>query len=102
MKQRKKAEFYTDTEIIENTTIGQASRRNKGKYNAVYFINRPIVLQRDEFTCVVCGYKSKRQKGQVNDLEVHHIDPNGGSHTDNLQTVCLECHRRLTAIEQAI
>jgi predicted HNH restriction endonuclease len=48
----------------------------------------------------ICGYKSQRQRGDVNDLEVHHIDPVGGNGTDNLQTVCLNCHQRLKAIKQ--
>jgi hypothetical protein len=94
----RETEFYTDLEVIENTEIGQASRKNKGKYCLAFFYNRKVALWRDKYTCTICGYKSQRQKGDVNDLEVHHIDPNGGNDTANLQTVCLSCHQRLTAI----
>jgi hypothetical protein len=96
----RETEFYTDVEAIENTEIGQASRWNTGKYSQTYFHNRKVVFWRDNFTCTACGYKSQRRKGDVNDLEVHHVDPNGGYGTDNLRTVCLPCHYRLTAIQQ--
>lgn len=97
----RETDFYTDVEAIENTTIGQASRWNTGRYDQAYFHNRKVVLRRDEYTCTVCGYKSQRQKGDVHDLEVHHVDPNGDNSVDNLRTVCLPCHHRLTAILQA-
>lgn len=93
--------FYTDLEAIEKAEVGQASRWYTGKYSHVYFHNRKAVFWRDKYTCTVCGYKSQRQKGEVNDLEVHHLDPESGYDTDNLATVCLKCHRRLTAIQQA-
>jgi len=93
--------FYTDVEVIENTILGQVSRWNTGKYNQAYFNNRKLALQRDKYTCTVCGYKSQRQKGDVHDLEVHHIDPNGDNSVDNLCTVCLPCHHHLTAVQQA-
>jgi hypothetical protein len=91
------AGFYTDVEVISKAEIGQASRWYEGKYAIDYFHNRIKVFQRDNNTCTVCGYKSQRRKGDVNDLEVHHVDPDGGNDPDNLCTVCLSCHRRLTA-----
>jgi hypothetical protein len=97
----RETEFYTDAEIIENTKIGQATHWNTGKYGPEYLQNRKLALRRDKYTCRMCGYKSKRCKGDVHDVEVHHVDPKGGCGTDNLQTVCLPCHHRLTANEQA-
>jgi hypothetical protein len=91
------AGFYTDLEAISMAEIGQASRWYEGKYSITFFHNRINVFQRDNNTCTVCGYKSQRRKGDVNDLEVHHVDPDGGNDPDNLRTVCLSCHRRLTA-----
>ena len=93
----RETEFYTDVETIENTMIGQAIRRTEGKYGLTYFHNRKIVLRRDKFTCTKCGYKSQRQKGDVHDLEIHHINPEGDYKADNLQTVCIPCHQQLTA-----
>ena len=95
-KNHRETEFYTDVEAIEGTVIGHASRRNDGKYSFAHFVNRKEAFRRDRYTCTVCGYKSKRQKGDVNDLEAHHIDPQGGDGLANLQTVCLPCHQRLT------
>jgi group II intron reverse transcriptase/maturase len=95
----RETDFYTDAEVIENTQLGQASRWYAGRYGFTYFHNRRVVFQRDKHTCTVCGYRSQRQKGEVNDLEVHHINPDGGWNINNLQVVCLPCHHRLTAIQ---
>jgi len=92
---------YTDVEAIKGAVIGQASRWYIGKYSHLYFHNRKVVLARDKHTCTVCGYKSQRQEGDVNDLEIHHVNTEGGYGVDNLKTVCLPCHRRLTAMQQA-
>ena len=97
----RETDFYTDVEAIEDTRLGQISREDAGKYSLVYFHNREVAFLRDRYTCTVCGYKSQRRKGDVNDLEVHHIDPHGGYGVDNLRTVCLPCHHRLTAVRQA-
>jgi hypothetical protein len=97
----RETEFYTDVEAIEGTTLGPVSRWNRGKYNQAYFHNRKVVFRRDKYSCTVCGYRSQRQKGDVHDLEVHHVDPDGGDGEDNLQTVCLPCHYRLKAIQRA-
>lgn len=94
----RETEFYTDLETIVNTQIGQVSRWYIGKYSYMYFHNRKEVFKRDKYTCAVCGYKSQRRKGDVNDLEVHHKNPDGGWDMDNLQTVCLPCHYQLTTI----
>lgn len=97
----RRTDFYTDMEAIEGAELGQASRWYTGKYSHTYFHNRKVVFQRDNYTCTVCGYRSQRRKGEVNDLEVHHRDPDGGHSLDNLVTVCLPCHQRLSAISQA-
>jgi len=94
----RETEFYTDIEAIEETIIGKSSRWTEGKYNLAYFYNRKVVFQRDQYTCTECGYKSQRQKGDVHDLEVHHINADGDHRVDNLQTVCIPCHQQLTAI----
>jgi RNA-directed DNA polymerase len=94
----RETEFYTDLEAIERATIGQASCWQEGKYSQAYFHNRKLVLQRDQYTCTKCGYKSQRGKGEVHDLEIHHIDPDLDYKTNNLQTVCLPCHQQLTAL----
>lgn len=93
--------FYTDLEAITGATMGQASRRQTGKYTQAYFHNRKLAFQRDRYTCTVCGYQSQRQKGEVHDLEVHHRDPAGGYSLANLQTMCLSCHYHQTANQQA-
>ncbi len=88
-------------EAIEEAELGQASRWYTGKYSHTYCHNRKVVFHRDNYTCTVCGHRSQRRKGGVNDVEVHHRDPDGGHSLDNLVTVCLPCHQRLSAISQA-
>jgi hypothetical protein len=97
----RETEFHTDAEIVENTRAGQVAHWNLNKYGPGYLQNRKLALRRDRYTCTVCGYQSQRRKGEVHDLEVHHMDYQGGYGLDNLQTVCLPCHHRITASEQA-
>jgi len=92
----KDANIRTDLEVIVETDVDASSER-KRRYGPEFVINRKLALQRDRYTCTVCGYRSERGKGDVHDLEVHHIDPMGGSELDNLQTICLPCHLRLTS-----
>ena len=53
---------------------------------------RKLILERDNYTCIYCGYKS--DKYQI----VHHIDDNPtNDDEDNLQTVCQMCNLILHA-----
>jgi hypothetical protein len=93
-RNERETEFYSDTETIERTTLGQASRHKKGKYSLTYFINRKIAFERDKYTCTRCEYQSLRQKGEVHDLEIHHINDKEDNNLNNLMTVCLPCHHQ--------
>ena len=92
----KEADFRTDLAVIQETEVDLSSER-KRKYGPDYVISRKLALQRDRYTCTACGYRSERRKGEVHDLEVHHLDPMGGSGLDNLQTLCRPCHLRRTS-----
>ena len=51
---------------------------------------RDLVLERDNYTCQICGMKLN--------LQVHHILPRrlGGEHAEeNLVTLCCSCHRHI-------
>jgi RNA-directed DNA polymerase len=96
--QERETDFYTDTEAVLGATIGPRSQWIRGKYSFTYFQQRKLAFQRDQYTCTDCGYQSQRGKGEVHDLEAHHIDPEGGDLMDNLQTLCLPCHHKRTAI----
>ena len=58
---------------------------------------RPMILERDNFSCVGCGTKERKQL-LSNDmirtnLCVHHIDHNRATNTlQNLITLCRQCH----------
>lgn len=61
---------------------------------------REDVFKRDNYTCCACGIRAERME----DLECDHIIPisSGGAQFDkqNLQTLCLDCHRKKTARER--
>jgi 5-methylcytosine-specific restriction protein A len=56
---------------------------------------RMRVIQRDFGLCQVCKAKGLIRGGH----EVDHIMNAGGDDMDNLQTICVPCHRAKTQIE---
>jgi len=55
------------------------------------------VLERDNYTCQVCGFQANSWQ-EAQNLDVHHIVPvsKGGECLDpeNLITLCKKCHRK--------
>lgn len=78
-----------------------SDRKSWRQAKAKWCGNWIMALERDSFTCQICG--RKRTPGQrVRDmrfiLEVHHRDGSGETggknhNLDNLMTLCAECHR---------
>ena len=69
---------------------------DKGKfdYPRVFWKNKKIVLERDEFKCQCCGISQGELN--TNKLIIHHID--GDRHNNspsNLITLCNQCHMSL-------
>jgi 5-methylcytosine-specific restriction endonuclease McrA len=73
---------------------------------------RAMAIKRDKYTCVCCGAKQLKAKGQEIKVEVHHID--GILNWDKLinqvrkyllctpgklQTLCVQCHSKETKSE---
>lgn len=49
---------------------------------------RKIILERDNYTCYYCGFRSERHQ------EIHHLDHNHDNYDhSNLTTVCPLCHQ---------
>lgn len=76
-------EFVMDETMIATLSIG---RNDKG-----YAKFRKDVLERDEYTCQICGGNEK--------LEVHHIKPYAGyknlrTTVSNGITLCEKCHKK--------
>lgn len=60
-------------------------RRNKGSVQKAYRALRHSVLERDGFSCVLCG--------ETENLTVHHVNLNPESNEmRNLVTLCRKCH----------
>jgi predicted HicB family RNase H-like nuclease len=75
--------------------------KNPGEY--VNLRLRTEVLERDNYTCQMCGFSAgqKYQDGEVVRLEADHILPlaEGGQTTvDNLQTLCSRCNAGKKAV----
>ena len=61
------------------------------------------VLQRDNFTCRICGHKGDELEIRKHKILVHHLDGEGetgnNNHAlENLWTVCYDCHEGLHGI----
>lgn len=62
---------------------------------------RELLIQRDGFTCKICGLKGKYGNPGFDipgKLAVHHIIPNGSADLDNLITICKYCHNAVHAL----
>jgi len=44
--------------------------------------------QKKHYRCADCG----RSRQQAKEIDVHHIDPDGADHPDNLIGLCRRCH----------
>lgn len=70
-------------------------QRNRNEYKEW----RKTVLQRDNFTCVLCGYKSYTTIKGKSDIVADHIKPFAlyaklRLDIDNGRTLCVACHRQ--------
>jgi 5-methylcytosine-specific restriction endonuclease McrA len=73
-----------------------SKRGPKPKGNIHVNFNRIVCLERDNYTCQICGSKT-------NILQVHHKDDKGphisggkvNHNLDNLETLCIKCHHKL-------
>ena len=60
---------------------------------------RMEVLKRDNFTCVLCGYKSHTRIKGKSDINVDHIKPYAlypklRTELSNGRTLCIDCHKK--------
>jgi hypothetical protein len=90
----RETEYHTAEEVVALARV--VPKKVTERYDTLYFLRRKEAFRRDRYTCTACGYRSQRQKGEVHDLECHHIDPDGGNELTNLRTVCKPCHLILT------
>jgi len=47
---------------------------------------RKVVLERDDYTCRVCGHRALKY------MNVHHLEERGENTPENLITMCCACH----------
>lgn len=81
-----------DTHLMKNPSLVSEKVKHwayqKG-FNYGYSSRREAILNRDNYTCQVCGKKHTK-------LEVHHIkyrSQGGNDNENNLITLCEDCHR---------
>jgi len=85
--------------------------------NHWWTLARRVAKKRDKYRCTRCGHKPLgrsdpryRKRRATDRLEVNHIVAAGGAHRvlsclhhlDNLETLCLECHRERTAAQRLV
>jgi len=85
-----------DIQKIKNPDISGVEYQNGLQKN--YSNTREYVLHRDNHTCQNCKGKSKDPILTVTKLQTHHIESRqtGSDRSDNLITLCLTCHDKVT------
>ncbi|MBU2598224.1 MAG: HNH endonuclease [Actinobacteria bacterium] len=85
-----------DIQKIKNPDISGVEYQNGPQKN--YSNTREYILHRDNHTCQNCMGKSKDPILTVVKLQTHHIESRqtGGKRPDNLITLCLTCHDKVT------
>jgi len=69
-------------------------KKNHEIYPRVFWKNRLIALERDNYTCQCCGCQEDGQK--TNQIICHHIDTDRQNNSpSNLITLCKQCHTSL-------
>jgi 5-methylcytosine-specific restriction endonuclease McrA len=79
--------------------------------NHIWDFARKAAMKRDEYLCCRCGKRPVQTRHSAGNhvLEVNHINPRrgGGYHTgchhhlDNLETLCIGCHRLVSQKQKA-
>lgn len=83
-----------DTHLMKNPALISEKLRHWGYqkgFNYEFSSRREAILNRDKYTCRICGKKHTR-------LEVHHIiyrSQGGTDDENNLITLCEDCHDKL-------
>lgn len=83
-----------DTHLMKNPVLISEKVRHWGYqkgFNYEFSSRREAVLNRDKYTCQICGKKHTK-------LEVHHIvyrSQGGTDGEDNLITLCEDCHKAI-------
>lgn len=80
-----------------------AKKNRKWFYNSeLWRIARINALKRDGFTCAYCGARATEVHHliELNDVNIH--DPEISLNLNNLQSLCHDCHTRITLEEHGI
>ena len=86
---------------IEVRNISKINKKIRTSYE--YFLWKKAVLERDNYTCVLCDFKTKW--ATPSDVEVDHIKPFAfypelRFAIDNGRVLCVPCHKKDTIIKR--
>ena len=85
-----KSEFKKGV-IPWNNGLGMASKDLRFRWSKVYVEWRNSVFKRDNWTCVLCGYKGRIQADHIKSYALY---PKLRLNIDNGRTLCIPCHRK--------
>ena len=61
-----------------------------------YKRSKDVVLNRDNYTCHICGKQYTKHDNLNGKMIVHHIDNDPYNNTlSNMVTVCMQCHKKI-------
>ena len=104
----KKASDETRRKMSLSAPKGEKNHNWKGgitgwqksiRQSSEYFLWRKSVFERDDYTCIFCGYKSYKRINGKSDIHADHIKPFAlypelRFAIDNGRTLCIDCHRK--------
>ncbi len=78
---------------------GEYTNNHEIRMSPPYFMWRKKVIERDNYTCKFCGYKSHTRIKGKSDIQADHIKPFSTYkdlrfNIDNGRTLCIWCHKK--------
>ena len=98
----KKDKKYCSQECIKKVAWERKTGKTPDVYNWWFRKMRPLILERDDYSCVVCSEQElfiplKSRTGKLtfrSNICIHHLDENKENNIpENLLSVCMRCHQ---------
>lgn len=103
-----RAKQNKNVELIKSPEVDMSAKNLKEKDDERQFVGerhplpkatRLAILDRDDYTCQVCGAGGRTQPALVSQFQIHHmvdVQLGGNDDQDNLILLCEQCHALIT------